>query len=201
MRIQIIFIIDIIIVFSATVAIYGCYYSQKKENERAVPIIQNLTSENVQTDTSNWLTFKNKRHYFEISYPVKYKVSNPNEIGNIQHLMKDSEIYYSIVESKLSGYVLFEGKPRSVASLNLKEQILLNLSQRCKVSDLNSIKWVTLKLGGVEGIQAYSSNDECINKYLPWSSVIKNEFIYHIKYIKGSVQEYNKIINTFKFIR
>ncbi|MBC8229038.1 hypothetical protein H8E77_05775 [bacterium] len=156
----------------------------------------------------NWNTYINNEYGYEIESSTDLMIKHPYGKGDIRFIRKGpsvtsagSSTCCSIVVSELSGSVVIDRQPRPIASLDLKELIMLNLRQRCKEADLETIVWTPIEIGGIEGLQASSSSDESLNKYLPWSSVVKNDLLYHIKFIKGSVSEYNQILSTFRFTR
>ncbi|MFH1392099.1 MAG: hypothetical protein ABIG90_00240 [bacterium] len=152
----------------------------------------------------DWTPYQDTKYGYEVKCPKGLKPEQPYGEGIVQFvkfLKAKTEVYYSVVVSDLSsGLVLVDGKMRTVASLDLKEQIVLNLKQRCKKADLESIVWMPMKIGEIEALQASSSTDECFSKYLPWTSVIKNNLIYHIKFIRGSKEEYDRLLSSFRLI-
>jgi len=156
----------------------------------------------------NWKTYINDVYGYEVESSTDLMIKHPYGKRDIRFIRRfpsvrsaGSSTCCSIVVSELSGFVVIDRQPRPIASLDLKELITLNLRQRCKEADLETIVWTPIEIGGIEGLQASSSSDESLNKYLPWSSVVKNDLLYHIKFIKGSVSEYNQILSTFRFTR
>jgi len=152
------------------------------------------------TDTSTWKVYKDKEYKFTLRYPPNFTVKQPYGKGDIR-IMKNLETYYLITISELSGYVMVKEKPTPISALPLKDKLILQLKRRCPHSSPESVIWESINIGGVRGLQAAHSDDECIKQYLPWSIVIKNNFCCSIQFIKGSINEYNQILSTFKFIK
>ena len=63
------------------------------------------------------------------------------------------------------------------------------------------LKLKEISIGGTEGVQAYASDDECLNEYLPKSLVIRNNIRYWFQVFHGSSIEFNKMISSFRFIK
>ena len=164
--------------------------------ETPTPLSKNLTPD---INISTWKIYKDKEYKFALRYPPNFTVKQPYGKGDIR-IMKNLETYYLITISELSGYIMVKEKPTPISALSLKDQLVLQLKQRCPHSSPESVIWRSIDIGGIRGLQASYSDDECIKQYLPWGIVIKNNFCYSIQLIKGSKNEYNQILSTFEFI-
>lgn len=151
------------------------------------------------SDSSGWKICKNDKHKYAIQSPPDLDFALPYGEDIVQ-IIGDSRLYLIAVE-ELSGSVVINGTPKPVESLMPKEIISMALSQRCKSADLGTVIWKPIKIGEMDGLDAVQSSDPCLTTYLPWIVVIKNNLIYHLKFVKGSIDEFNNIVSTFKFIQ
>ncbi|MBU2109900.1 hypothetical protein KKB71_03050 [Patescibacteria group bacterium] len=173
----------------------GYYLFTQKLTQSQQPIF--TPQPTTQDETANWQTYRNEEYGFEMKYP-KYLVIDLSYGQDNPRFLNESTLYYSLVISPLTGMIMFEGQSIPEINLTPKDWIIFNLQQRCKTSDTKKIEWENIKIES--GIQASSSNDQCIRKYLPWTSIKKNDYRYSFQFIAGSVEEYNQILSTFKFI-
>jgi len=150
-----------------------------------------------QIDISNWKTYVNEKYCFEIKYPPDLDIYTP--YGPEQIEIKNNSRFYVIVVEELSGILSLNGKQTFIKNLSPKELIINALQQRCKNLNSDTIKWSNITIDGIEGEEASYSEDADINKYLPWAAIIKNGIVYHIKFVKGSKQEFQQIISEFHF--
>lgn len=150
------------------------------------------------TELTDWKTYKNEEYGYELKHPSSLIVDDHYGNSDIR-LLENTKLLYSIGISEISGIVLVNNAERSIESLDLKQQIIFYLEQRCKNSDMNSILWNSIVISGIDAMQASSSEDSCVNKYLPWSAVIHNNLRYDIKFYSGSMDEYNQILSSFSF--
>ncbi|MEA3292921.1 MAG: hypothetical protein U9P88_00365, partial [Patescibacteria group bacterium] len=151
-----------------------------------------------QDETADWKVYQNNEHGYELKHPKDIVIAYSNEQTVFK---KDSSVYYSLVVSPLTGTSMFEGKVVPITSLSPKNLIVSALNQRCKTSDVKSINWASVEIEGIKGMQALNSSDQCINQYLPWSCVKKDNYAYNFKTTDGAVNEHNQILSTFKFIK
>ena len=161
-------------------------------------------------DSSNWKTFTNEKYNYELKHPADFTIRYP-EKGNtgLVHFMRGSKSCFSITVNPIptNAMVVYGGKTRLSSTLSLKEQIVFGLNEICRDKRLadskvmEMIRWEPIKIGGFYGMQAYASDDECINKVLPVSLLIRNNIRYGFNIKRGSASEYNKILSTFRFIK
>jgi hypothetical protein len=159
-----------------------------------------LTDQNQVADTSSWKTYANMEYGYSIKYPDNAEITQKYEGSSVQ-IAKDGEDYYFLFVGDLSGEVMYQGKDVFVNSLSAKDLLIIDLIQRCKELDKNQISWNSIVMGGISGFQAISG-DACAKQYTPWSRIVKNNKSYSFSFSlpkKGSVEEYNQILSTFKF--
>lgn len=146
---------------------------------------------------NNWKTYKNEKHRFEVQYPPDLDLITPYG-EDIIHIKNDSR-FYAITTEELSGIVVKDNMYIPFANLSTQEILSMNLQRRCPDAGLESINWVSIKIDGIEGIMAVNSENNCIKKYLPWAAVKKDNKIYHFQFLRGDVDEFNKILSIFRF--
>jgi hypothetical protein len=168
-------------------------------------------------DTSNWKTFNNEEYGYEFKYPPDYIIEHPTKEGIYKFaevsLMKDSNECLRVVAIPLDegDKMILDGKERLFSTLSLKEHISERLSYPCppysnrpQSEFMEKLKWKPITIGGLEGMQAYGSDDKCLTKFLPASGVKKNNVLYLFDtYPKGTIsyENYNKILSSFRFIK
>ncbi len=189
------FIISVIFVLALLFFVLNLFSDIKKENTQNE--FSPLTVNSTQIDTSNWKVYVSETYHFEIKYPPDLIIYTP--YGPEQIEIKNDLRFYVIVAEKLSGTLFFNNKIISIENLSPKEIIIDALHRRCKNFNPESIKWTNITIGGIEGQEASYSEDKDVNKYLPWATVIRNKIVYHIKFVKGSKEEYKQIISEFHF--
>ena len=150
--------------------------------------------------TADLKLYHSERYGYEIEYPSEMTVHHPYG-GQDLRFMKDSDLYFWITIIDLKGSVLWHGKSRPIKTLPLRDQLMINLTQRCKNSSVQTLLLRSIRIGGIEGLQAFTSDDQCINQYLPWTSVIRNGYCYNFFMIRGSIKTYRELLLNFKFIK
>ena len=149
------------------------------------------------TNTSVWKTYTNEKYGFEIRYPEDLIVSTP--YGPEQVNIQGNSRLYIITVAELTGTAIINGEERMIANLSPREIVEMNLSQITKKDNLGYIKWLIKRIGDVEAYEALSSSDITVDKYLPWLAFKRNNRIYQIRFLKGFVEEFEKIIASLRF--
>ncbi len=177
------------------------------------PMVQKITNEQIEKfdqilstfkfiesdQTQDWKTYKNEEYGFEFKYPEEYTLSEPYH-GTIR-IGSAVKLSLEIVISEISGSALKNDKITPLEQFSLRELLTHYLSQRCKNSNFNDVKWNTLTIDGVKGLEAVSSNDVCLQVYLPWVILKYDNKTYTIKFNEAPSSNFeDKILSTFKFI-
>lgn len=151
--------------------------------------------------TATWKTYKDTYYGFEVKYPGNLTIIPPHSFETVVWFMNGSVKNYDILISDISGgMVVYNGKTTLMSGLNGKDLITLHLTQVCKSRlDLSEVIWKQIIIGGLIGFQANSKN-ECAKHYLPESIAIKNRYSYSFGVENGSVEEYDQLLSTFKFL-
>lgn len=163
-------------------------------------------------NTSDWKTYTNREYGFELMYPPDLTIQYPIKtyLGSVR-FVRDSSVCFAVITNAISPKmkVEYKGERRLLSSLKLKDYFILALRKLCfsdngqSYSDskiMKLLKWREVGIGGTKGMQAFASDDECLNAYLPKSLVIRNNIRYWFQVFHGSSREFNKMISSFKFI-
>jgi hypothetical protein len=145
-----------------------------------------------------WKTCGSEKWGYQIQYPPDLDCAvDPNDVDAI-HIQGDTRSYgINVAAIDESTMEEIQALP---ADAGLQKFILDGSRVICPTANLYSIVFRPITIGGVEGLEAVSSDDVCLKKYLPETIVRKDNRLYRIGFTRGSIDEYGKIISTFKFI-
>ena len=158
-----------------------------------------LSSNTLAANKEGWKIYKNEKHRYEMQLPPDLDLVMPygEDIVHIKGDSKGDSVFYVIIVTDVPPIDETQ-KPISVINL-LKDIISFGLELRCRNVNLETLDWTTVEIGGLEGIEIIRSEDACLKKYLPWAAVKRDNEIYHFQRLRGSEDEFNKIIATVKF--
>jgi len=189
-------ILVMVLAYTGIAATYYLTKTNQLEGEQETIDTDKIDYEDIIKD---WKMYRSEEYKFEIKYPPTLTASafyGPDQIN----FKKNSEAYYSVGIFELSGEILEDGRKIPLVNLPLKEQLIRMFEIECPDSNFQDINWKSIKLGEIDGLQAFTVNDVCVKRNLPWSSVINHNRRYSIISYKGPTEEYNQILSTFKFI-
>jgi hypothetical protein len=173
-----------------------------------VPNLKIITTDNLpmstQNETANWKTYRSDKYGFEVKYPTNLKITEQSEVGSSFYLALDQEnskekfgsVVAIEVESINSGsnsnknYSIDEIKSylkslRPYLMGTEKQDYIRKIDQGEKLTGNSGINWLLLK-------NEYNAGE---------AYTIYEGYLYFINSPEESLDIFNRIINTFKFIK
>lgn len=170
------------------------------------PLISNEVP--IKIETTYWNTYSNKKWGVEIKYP-NYFVLSTSGLDVSGDLQESISFMHQTVP--LRNYVLFLDEISGKENLDNKVLMTNYLDLLCRSADMkldqNAMSWKPIKMGGIDGLQTNYTCDKPLltplKQLTPLSEVIKDKkryLLYGATEEGVPIEEYNKMLSTFRFL-